>query len=144
VYLEPMSTLESRLTALTVEFVSKLVDTLRNASFAEVAALSPAHLASPPKPRAVPAARRAHLSPGAHPSPGIEKGRGRQTAARRAELGERVLTALRKASQPTGVRALSDEIGVTPDMLAVPLRELRAAARIHKHGEKRNTTYSAV
>jgi hypothetical protein len=133
-----MSTLESRLTALTMDFVSKLVDTLRNASFAEVAALSPAQLALVPKSRSVPPARR---SP---PSPGVDKTGGRQTAARRAELGERVLAALRKASQPTGVRALSSEIGVTPDMLAVPLRELRAAAKIHKHGEKRNTTYSAV
>ena len=133
-----MATLESRLSALTVEFVSKLVDTLRNASFAEVAALSPAQVAPSAKPRAVRVARRPA------PPPRGDEASLRQTAARRAELGERVLTALRKASQPTGVRALSNEIGVTSDMLAVPLRELRAAAKIHKHGEKRNTTYSVV
>jgi hypothetical protein len=50
---------------------------------------------------------------------------------------------LRDAGQAMGVRALSSELGVAPDKLAVPLRELRAAGKIHKHGEKRSTTYSA-
>jgi hypothetical protein len=41
-----------------------------------------------------------------------------------------------------GVRALSSELGVAADKLAVPLRELRSAGKIRKHGEKRATTYS--
>jgi hypothetical protein len=40
------------------------------------------------------------------------------------------------------VRALSSELGVAPDLLATPLRELRAAGRVTKHGDKRATTYS--
>jgi hypothetical protein len=51
---------------------------------------------------------------------------------------------LRDAKAPMGVRALSGELGVAPDVLAVPLRELRSAGKIRKHGEKRNTTYSAA
>ena len=50
---------------------------------------------------------------------------------------------LTEAHKPLGVRALSSELGVAPDLLAVPLRELRVAGRIQKHGEKRNTTYSS-
>jgi DNA-binding transcriptional ArsR family regulator len=131
-----MSTLEAQLTALTQEFVAKLVDALRNASFAEVAQLST------PRGTTQSAARpREARGPGRPSSPGRL---GRQTAATRAELGERVVGALRAAPQPIGVRDLSTRLGVAPDVLAVPLRELRAAGKIRKHGEKRSTTYSAA
>ena len=130
-----MPTLEAQLTMLTEEFVAKLVDALRNASFAEVASLSgvsgPAPARKAREPRAI-ASRPNSTDPGV-----------RQTAERRAELGERVLGALRAASQPLGVRALSSELAVLPEVLAVPLRELRTAGKIRKHGEKRSTTYSA-
>jgi hypothetical protein len=126
-----MPTLEAQLTALTQEFVARVVDAIRNASFAEVASLSTARPAASREPRAP-----RHAAP-------ASRG-GRQTAAHRAEVGERVMTALRHASQPLGVRALSTELGVAPDVLAVPLRELRAAGKIRKHGEKRSTTYSAA
>jgi hypothetical protein len=49
---------------------------------------------------------------------------------------------LSSAGKPIGVRALAGELGVDPGKLAVPLRELRAAGKIRKHGEKRATTYS--
>ncbi len=71
-------------------------------------------------------------------------GRPRQTAERRAELGERVLAALLEASEPLGVRALAGELHVAPDLLSAPLLELRAAGKLTKHGEKRATTYAAV
>jgi hypothetical protein len=133
-----MPTLEAQLTALTQEFVAKLVDALRNASFAEVASLSPARLgSSPPAPRA---SRRPAASQAEPRAAG--PGRKRQNAGARAELGERILATLHDAAQPLGVRALSNELGVEPLVLAVPLRELRAAGKIRKHGEKRNTTYS--
>ena len=131
-----MATLEAQLTALTQEFVARLVDAIRNASFAEVATLSVPRGAGPRVPRAVKSSPT--VTRGSAPG----GGRTRQTAAHRAELGDRVLTALRDASQPMGVRALSSELGVATDKLAVPLRELRAAGRIRKHGEKRATTYS--
>jgi hypothetical protein len=134
-----MATLEAQLTALTQEFVGRIVEVIRNASFAEVASLSP----SPAKVAARPA--RNPKGTGAIPAaPPSRAGRGRQTAARRAEMGERVMNTLRDASQPMGVRALASELGVVADVLAVPLRELRAAGKIRKHGEKRNTTYSAA
>jgi hypothetical protein len=129
-----MPTLEAQLTALTQEFVARLVDAIRNASFAEVAALS--------SPSTRPASSREPR--GTRPAAASGSRRGRQTAAGRAEMGERVMSALRKASQPMGVRALSSELEVAPDVLAVPLRELRAAGKIRKHGEKRSTTYSAA
>lgn len=128
-----MPTLEAQLTALTQEFVARLIDAIRNASFAEVASLSPARVARPTE------GRRAGTTP-----PANSRRTGRQTAARRAEIGARVVTALRDASEPMGVRALSSQLGVAPDILAAPLRELRAAGKIRKHGEKRSTTYSAA
>jgi len=130
-----MPTLEAQLTALTQEFVAKLVDALRNASFAEVAQLSTAHGPDKSGPPREP--RSAGRTPPANPA-------GRQTAAKRAELGDRVVGALRTASQPVGMRDLSTQLGVAPDALAGPLRELRAAGKIRKHGEKRSTTYSAA
>jgi hypothetical protein len=130
-----MATLEAQLTALTQEFVARLVDAIRNASFAEVATLSVPRGEGMRVPRAVKSA-----PPVARTS--SSGGRTRQTAAHRAELGDRVMAALRDASQPMGVRALSSELGVAADKLAVPLRELRSAGKIRKHGEKRATTYS--
>ncbi|HEY3820414.1 MAG TPA: hypothetical protein VGL81_24785 [Polyangiaceae bacterium] len=132
-----MPTLEAQLTALTQEFVAKLVDVLRNASFAEVAQLSTA----PAAPSGFAGRKREPRSAPRAPTSGSA---GRQTAARRAELGERVIETLRAGSEPIGVRELSSQLGVAPDVLAVPLRELRAAGKIRKHGEKRSTTYSAA
>jgi hypothetical protein len=140
-----MSTLEAQLAALTQEFVGRIVEAIRNASFAEVASLSPGRLASPAKPfSGGKPAPRASRVPKATPSSPDRKAGGRQTAARRAEVGERVITALRAAKGPMGVRALAEELGVAADLLAVPLRELRAASKVRKHGEKRSTTYSAA
>jgi hypothetical protein len=143
----PKHDLEAQLAALTQEFVGRLVSAIRNASFAAVAALStpqvragatnhesthrPARAASP---RATPS-NTASSSAARAP---------RQTMARRAELGERVIKALSRAGQPLGVKAISGELGVASDLLAAPLRELRAAGRIQKHGDKRSTTYSAA
>jgi hypothetical protein len=131
------TTLETQLTHLTAEFVGRLVQVIRNASFADVAALTPAKGNPPPVRRGpreeAPRTRRARRA-GAKAE--------RQTKSHRAELGERVVKTLTEAHKPLGVRALSSELGVAPDLLAVPLRELRVAGRIQKHGEKRNTTYS--
>ncbi|MGD0525302.1 MAG: hypothetical protein ABSE49_09175 [Polyangiaceae bacterium] len=131
-----MPTLEAQLTALTQEFVAKLVDALRNASFAEVAQLS-----GGPVMAQVPARPREGRGPGRPASAGRS---GRQNAATRAELGERVVGALKSSGRPIGVRDLSTQLGVAPDVLAVPLRELRAAGKVRKHGEKRSTTYSVA
>ncbi len=137
-----MPTLEAQISALMQEFVARLVDVIRNASFAEVASLSVPRAAAPAARPGPGRPKRGAAAPAAPSSNG--RSAGRQTAARRAELGERVLQALAGASQPMGVRALSSELGVAPDKLAVPLRELRAAGKIRKHGEKRATTYSAA
>lgn len=131
----PKPGLEAQLTALTREFVAKLIDAIRNASFAEVAALpGPQNAASMGR-----KARRSKPGPASR-----RRDANRQTiAARRAELGTRILKVLQEAGGPLGVRALASEIGVAPDLLAVPIRALRASSRIRKHGEKRSTTYSA-
>jgi len=135
----PKHPLEAQLAALTQEFVARLVDAIRNASFAEVAALSAPQVT--PSTGRVQRARPATAAPAAPPR---EPRRARQTAAHRAEIGERVIKTLQSAGQPLGVRALSSELGVAPDVLAAPLRELRDKGLVRKHGEKRNTTYSAV
>jgi hypothetical protein len=133
----PKQDLESQLTAFTQEFVARLIQAIRNASFAEVAALpAPAPVASAPRAQTAGGKRSGGANQAGH-----DRASGRQTAARRAELGERVVRALRSAEQPLGVRALSSSLGVPPDMLATPLRELRSAGRIKKHGEKRSTRY---
>ncbi len=132
----PKNALEDQLALLTREFVGKLVEALRNASLADVAALSsdarPEREARPARPRV----------PRAESSSSASTRQSRQTAARRAEVGELVAQALRGAKQPLGVRALASELGVDPGALAVPLRELRDAGKIRKHGDKRATTYS--
>jgi hypothetical protein len=132
----PKRDLENQLAELTQDFVVRLVEVIRNASFAEVAALSPPRVApvEPNRPR--------RTVPKAAPTKSWKPVR--QTAARRAELGDRVLKALEGAPEPLGVRALSSLLSVAPDLLALPLRELRASGRVKKHGEKRNTTYSAA
>ena len=127
----PKHALEEQLTVLTREFVGKLVEVIRNASFAEVAAL--------PGPQRPTAERAPRSTP--RPSPPRKSG-GRQTKERRAELGERLVRALSGAEQPIGVRALAGELGVPPDVLAAPIRELRQAGKIRKHGDKRSTAYS--
>jgi hypothetical protein len=138
------SPLEAQLAALTQEFVTKLVDAIRNASFADVAALSGSGARPPASGRshaapALPASRRVVKRPS-----GEQNGtsRERQTASRRAELADRVVHTLESAGKPLGVRAIAEELSVPVDLLVVPLRELRTAGRIHKHGEKRSTTYS--
>lgn len=132
----PKQDLEARLAELTREFVTRLVQVIRNASFAEVAALP--DQASPPKPRST-----ARSSEAASSSAERKAGpRARRSAEGRAELAERVLGALSGAGKAMGVRDLSSALGVAPDALAAPLRELRTAGRIRKHGDKRATKYS--
>jgi hypothetical protein len=137
----PKNALEDQLAALTREFVAKLVDTLRNASLADVAALSSDSRDRPARPARE--ERPARVREARAEAPATRgNGGGRQTAARRAEVGERLTQALGDAGQPMGVRALATELGVDPASLAVPLRELRDAGKIRKHGDKRATTYS--
>jgi hypothetical protein len=140
----PRPSLEAQLAALTQEFVGRLVEVIRNASFVEVAALSVPGKPSAPASGGTPKPKRsvAHRRP-SHSEAKDAATRVRQTAAHRAELGDRLVQALKEAPAPLGVRALSSGLGVASDLLAVPLRELRAAGRIMKHGEKRATTYSA-
>jgi hypothetical protein len=140
----PRPQLEAQLEALTREFVAKLVEAIRNASFVEVAALpgpgAPIGQRSPGRPSQPRAARPETRSRGA--AEPTSSPRLRQTAQNRAALADRVVHALEQAREPLGVRALSSELGVAPDLLAAPLRELRTAGRITKHGDKRATTYS--
>jgi hypothetical protein len=130
------SSLEAQLNDLTRRFVADILAILRSASFADVAALSFRGGADRPR------------LPGPRPTPAPVEPRAtrrtRQTAEKRSELGARVLQTLSRASAPMGVRALSSALNVAPDLLAAPLKELRAAGQVSKHGEKRNTTYSAA
>jgi len=138
------SGLEGRLEEITRVFVSEIVSAIRNASFAEVADLQvSARAARPSAPSSANAARKATrvtASPKSNGAPG----KTRQTADKRAELGDRLVKMLERASEPMGVRAMSSELGVATDLLAAPLLELRASGRIAKHGEKRATTYSVA
>ncbi len=138
------SGLEEKLETITRAFIAQLVEAIRGASFAEVAELQ---IGTGPKARATrvtAAPRAATKASAALTQGGRDAGRLRQTADRRAELADRVVTALEQSGQPMSARALSSELGIAPDLLAVPLRELRAAGRIAKHGEKRATTYSVA
>jgi hypothetical protein len=137
--------LEEKLESITRQFVVQIVSAIRGASFAEVAELQ-----VPGAPRAQrvstrSTATRVSASPAAVPSSPAKSagpGRPRQTADRRAELADKLVQTLGRAAEPMGVRTLATELGVAPDLLAVPLRELRASGKIAKHGEKRATTYS--
>jgi hypothetical protein len=134
--------LEDELERLTRDFVASLVAAIRNASFADVAALSARHPANA-RAGATKKAARTPTADQAGAEQATQGRRVRQTAEKRAELSERVVKTLRGAGSALGVRALSSALGVPPDILAAPLRELRDKGIIHKHGDKRATTYSA-
>jgi hypothetical protein len=129
--------LEARLAEITREFVTRLVHEIRNASFAEVAAL-------PPDGAPAVFAPRAPLRPVVKARPDKRATRVRRSAAGRAEVGEQIVAALSKGGKPMGVRELADAVGLSADALAAPLRDLRSAGRIKKHGDKRATKYSAA
>jgi hypothetical protein len=120
------SPLELELAAITEEFVARIVAALRNASFGDVAALSPA---AP--------MRRAPSAP-TH-----MQQRTRRSGATREAIAERIVGALRASHAPMNARAIADALGVAPDKLALPLKSLRDAGHVKKHGDKRATTYSA-
>jgi len=137
----PRQDLESRLAEITREFVTRLVHEIRNASFAEVAALpdggnhsaGAAHAAAPRAP-----------SNKSKDGAGAKGRRTRRSAEGRAEVGERVMAALDRTGKPMGVRDISEAVGLSPDALAAPLKELRTSGRVRKHGDKRATKYSAA
>src|SRR5580704_9116445 len=118
-----MTALEQELTAITREFVARIVGAIRAASFADVASLSASARESPPTPSR---ARKA-------PANGAPAPRTRQSAAGLAELSARVLQVLSRAGEPMGVRALSAELKVAPDRLTVPLKQLRTSGKVTKH-----------
>lgn len=140
------STLEAQLDEITREFVARIVSAIRGASLAEVAgyrtlvAVSGAG-ATGRRGRARAAAPRNGV-PSSDAEPKRRGRRPRQSPEKRAELATRILAVLKDASTPMGARAIASEVGIAPDLLAVPLRELRQGGRITKHGDKRATTYS--
>lgn len=136
----PRQDLESRLAEITREFVTRLVHEIRNASFAEVAALPDS---------GNPSAGAAHTAPRASSNKskdgtGLKGRRTRRSAEGRAEVGERVLAALERSGKPLGVRDIAEAVGLSADALAAPLRDLRTSGRLRKHGDKRATKYSAA
>ena len=148
------STLEAQLDEITREFVTRVVATIRSASFAEVAGFRPLlHVRTPDRraPRIATDHRgdhqrgRAASAAVSEPTDNAPKRRGRrpkQSPEKRAELGDRIVQVLRGASSPMGARAIASEVGLAPDLLAAPLKDLRTEGRIKKHGDKRATTYS--
>jgi hypothetical protein len=138
--------LEEQLSAIAREFVERIVEAIRHASFADVASFSAGQLREPAA--ATPARARPAKRSGSSASNGVAAhapvARSRQSAEKRAELGARLLQVLTKAGEPMGVRALATELKVAPDRLALPLKELRSAGKVTKHGDKRNTRYAAA
>lgn len=127
------TTLEAELRGLMEEFVARIVATIRNASVAEVAALS--------VPQRSPRAGGAP-SPAAEPRrTGGRRGPRAASAERDAEVAKRIVATLSNAPGPMNARALASELGVAADKLARPLKQLRDEGRIKKHGDKRATTY---
>lgn len=144
----PRQDLESRLAEITREFVTRLVHEIRNASFAEVAALPDDgnHSAGAVHPAAARAPSNNRSKDGAATAgaAGAKGRRTRRSAEGRAEVGERVLAALDRAGGPLGVRDIAEAVGLSPDALAAPLKDLRTSGRVRKHGDKRATKYSAA
>jgi len=152
------SPLEAQLYEITQEFVARIVAVIRGASFADVAGYradvgrargAPLRVrggerAAPALSRAASASRGAIATGEAEAGPKRRGRRPRQSPEKRAELGGRILDVLRAASSPLGARAIASEVGLAPDLLAAPLRDLRHEGRVEKHGDKRATTYSAA
>ncbi len=128
---QDQGSLEAQLYEITREFVARIVSTIRNASFAEVAGYAPAEASRPPPPPPTPAT--AARKPGR---------RSRQTPEKKAELLSRIVKILAAANEPLAVRAIARETGTPADALAAALLELRDQGKVRKHGDKRSTTYS--
>ena len=120
------SRLEEEIEAATRQFVSKLVELIRSVSSAEVAALG----AEPSKPR-----RPTTSVVGKPPQR-------RASAPGGSDLKERALATIRDAGRPIAAKSIADALSVPADKLAKPLKELRDAGEITKHGDKRATKYS--
>jgi hypothetical protein len=125
--------LEAQIAHIAAEFVTKIVAAVHNASFADVAGLGETVRRPPTVTR--PKQRRSETATESPP---------RQTADRRVEIAGRILHALSGGSAPMGARAIANKLDVSPELLVVPLRELRSQGRITKHGDKRSTTYSVT
>ena len=128
--------LEAQLHEITREFVARIVSTIRNASFAEVAGYAPAER--------LPAADKvvSKLTISGSSAPAKSGRKPRQTAEKKAELLTRIVSILKAADEPLAVRTIARQASTPTDLLAGPLLELRDQGKVRKHGDKRNTTYS--
>jgi predicted Rossmann fold nucleotide-binding protein DprA/Smf involved in DNA uptake len=136
---QAQGSLEVQLNEITREFVAKIVSTIRNASFAEVAGYGP--LDEPAGAKKV--TSRPAISPTTPSGAARKSGRKpRQTPEKKAELLSRIVNILAAADEPLAVRAIARETGAPADALAGPLLELRDQGKVRKHGDKRSTTYS--
>ncbi len=126
--------LEGQLEDAAIEFVRKILSILRNASLADVAGVGVGTSSAPQ-----PAARAPKFSAPRGP------GRPRQPSGAVGATGDlvpKILDVLASASGPTPARAIADQLGVSLDALAKPLKQLRDEHRIVKHGEKRASKYA--
>lgn len=126
--------LEGQLEVAATEFVRKILSILRNASLADVAGVGVGTSAAPQ-----PAVRAPKFSTPRGP------GRPRQPSGAvtaTANLVPKILEVLASASGPTPARTIADQLGVSLDALAKPLKQLRDERRIVKQGEKRASKYA--
>ena len=133
------SELEDRLEAITRQFVREIVAALRSASFADVAQLQ-VNDGARARPRGRPPTRVSASPSPRNSTPGERKAcagtpDGRPT--RRAG-GTGAESAREEAGQSLGVRALSSELGVAPDLL-LP----RRSSSFARPAESPNTARSA-
>lgn len=134
------SGLEAQLEEATQEFVRRILTILRNASLGEVAGIQvgggqgptfgaprgPGRPGTPPRPKAEPA-------PATRP---------RRSRSSSEELATQIVDVLSRNVGPMPARALCDQLGVSLDALAKPIKLLRDSGKIVKQGDKRATKYA--
>ena len=140
-----MPTIQQAIQRAASRFALEVVEILRAATLAEIAALTGkgAELLLPARPS--PPARRAaeKARPGRPPRPPRRRrrGAGKRTVEEVARLADRVVEYLKAARGEVAVSTIAEGLKLHTAELALPLSRLRKTGRVRTRGQRRSMVY---